>query len=145
MRRLKSNKFAPLPTDLDALVKMHPPLAIHDEVGYRKTQEIIDRLTSVPRLSPGQAAYLDTISILFEAYENEHHDIDVSVLDPIDALKSLMIEQNMSASDLGRVLGNRELGSKVLRRERALSKSHIAALSRHFHVSPALFFSVDDH
>ena len=45
----------------------------------------------------------------------------------------------MSVSDLGRLLGQRELGSKLLREERQLSKTIIVKLADHFHVSPAYF------
>jgi antitoxin component HigA of HigAB toxin-antitoxin module len=41
-------------------------------------------------------------------------------------------EHEMNASDLGRLLGNRELGSKVLRGERNISRSNAKALSAHF-------------
>jgi antitoxin component HigA of HigAB toxin-antitoxin module len=121
------------------LVRLMPPQAIHDETSYSNTQEMIDRLTSLPRLTRGQERYLDTLSILLEAYEDEHETIDLSKLDPIDVLEELMSGHQMNASDLGRLLGNRQLGPKLLRGERELSKSHIVALARHFHVSPAVF------
>lgn len=41
---------------------------------------------------------------------------------------------------LGRVLGDRALGSKVLRGERELSKAAMVRLGEFFHVRPALFF-----
>ncbi len=45
----------------------------------------------------------------------------------------------MSASDLGRLLGARPLGSAILRRERQLSKANILKLADHFRVDPGLF------
>src|SRR4030095_17223203 len=97
-----------------SLVRVHPPLAIHDQVAYRNAQEMIDALTNLPRLSKGQMQYLDTLTILFEAYEDEHHALEESTVGPLDALQFLLKENGMSASDLGRLLGERSLGSKIL-------------------------------
>jgi HTH-type transcriptional regulator / antitoxin HigA len=128
-----------LPTDFDSLVRLHVPCAIRDEVSYENAQEMIDALTSLPKLSKGQAEYLDTLTILFEAYEAEHHQIDVSDISPIEALRALMEEHGMNASDLGRILGDRALGPKILSGDRELSKAHIRKLAAHFNVSAALF------
>lgn len=76
---------------------------------------------------------------LIEHYESQHHFIETSDLDPIDVLKELMDEHGMSASDLGRFLGDRSLGSRILSGKRGLSRRHIRILSEHFGVSPALF------
>jgi len=40
---------------------------------------------------------------------------------------------------LGRLLGNRSLGSLILNGRRQLSKAHIEKLSEHFGLSPAVF------
>ncbi len=128
-----------LPTDFDSLVRLHPPAAIHDEVGYENTQEIVDALTSVPTLSAGQSRYLDTLSVLMEAYEDDTHAIDVGEISPLDALKYLMSEHQMNASDLGRLLGDRSLGPKILVGDRSLSKAHIKKLAEHFGVRADLF------
>jgi antitoxin component HigA of HigAB toxin-antitoxin module len=52
----------------------------------------------------------------------------------------MLKEQGMGGSDLGRLLGNRPLGSAILRGERQLSKAHIRILAEHFKVSTDLFF-----
>jgi len=51
-------------------------------------------------------------------------------------LTFLVEQRQINASDLGCLLENRELGSKLLRQERQLSKTIIARLADHFHVSP---------
>jgi antitoxin component HigA of HigAB toxin-antitoxin module len=48
-------------------------------------------------------------------------------------------KNGLSASDLGRLLGHRELGSKILKRQRQLTVGHIKKLSAYFRVSPATF------
>jgi HTH-type transcriptional regulator/antitoxin HigA len=139
MTRLTSRAARDLPTDFRDLVRLHPPRAIHDEVAYRNTQEMIDALTSVPKLSRGQTDYLDTLTILFEAYEDEHHAISAANVRPLDALRELMEEHGMSSSDIGRLLGERSLGPKILNKQRELSKAHLRKLAEHFKVSADLF------
>jgi HTH-type transcriptional regulator / antitoxin HigA len=139
MRRVKAVSAGELPQDFEALVRLFPPRAIHDEIEYRNTQQMIDALTNVPRLTKGQKEYLDTLSILMEAYEDEHHPIDATKADPLTVLRQLMQEHDMSASDLGRVLGERSLGSKILSGQRQLSKIHIRRLASRFNVSAELF------
>jgi antitoxin component HigA of HigAB toxin-antitoxin module len=128
-----------LPAGFADLVRRFPPQAIHDEVGYGNTQEMVDRLTSLPKLTAGQAEYLDTLTILFEAYENERERIDTDHLSPLDMLRFLLESNGMNGSDLGRLLGNRELGPKILNGSRQLSKTHIRLLAARFKVDAGLF------
>lgn len=128
-----------LPASFTELVRLFPPQAIHDMIGYANTQEMIDRLTSLPKLTAGQAEYLETLTILFEAYEKECERIDTHHLSPLDILRFLLDSNGMSGSDLGRLLGNRELGPKILSGSRHLSKAHIRRLADRFKVDAGLF------
>jgi antitoxin component HigA of HigAB toxin-antitoxin module len=128
-----------LPTAFAELVRRFPPQAIHDEIGYANMQEMIDRLTSLPKLSAGQADYLETLTILFEAYESEHERIDARAMSPLEVVKFLLDANGMSGSDLGRLLGNRELGPKILSGQRQLSKVNIRKLADRFKVDAGLF------
>src|ERR1700722_10462586 len=122
MRRIKT-QIDKLPATFTELVRLYPPQAIHDEIGYSNTQEMIDRLTSLAKLTSGQSEYLDTLTILFEAYEKDHERIDTRNLSPLQILRFLTESNGMSGSDLGRLLGNRELGPKLLSGARQLSKA----------------------
>ena len=128
-----------MPRKFDDLLSVAPPRAIHDERDYEHVQELIDRLTSIPKLSKGQADDLETWTVLFEDYEREHHAIDTSDISGLDSLRCLMEQNDMSASDLGRLLGDRSLGSRILRGERELSKDHFRRLCDRFKVRPELF------
>jgi antitoxin component HigA of HigAB toxin-antitoxin module len=68
-----------------------------------------------------------------------HGPIDTSDIDAVEALSFLLEQNGMSASDLGRLLGNRQLGAAILRRERQLSKANIIKLRDRFKVSADLF------
>ena len=139
MPRVAKTSPTRLPSSYDELVQLHAPRAIADEVDYQNTQEIIDALTDLPKLTRDQQAYLDTLTLLLEAWENEHEEIDVSDLTPIDVLRHLMEQRGMNASDLGRLLGERSLGPKILNGDRELSKAHIRKLMEHFGVAGDLF------
>lgn len=131
-----------LPGGFDDLVRLYPPRAIADGIGHALCQERIDRLTSIPRLSAGQREYLETLTILLEAYEDTHAPLGDTDTSGLDALRYLLEANDMSASDLGRLLGDRALGSRILRGERGLSKAHIRTLCARFRVAPDLFWDV---
>jgi HTH-type transcriptional regulator/antitoxin HigA len=127
-----------LPKTYAGLVALLPPRPIHDDVDLANATEIIDRLAGF-KLSADQEDYLEAISTFVEAYEAERFPIDDSRITPLDALKALLAEHEMTASDLGRLLDNRTLGAAILAGRRGLSKTHIRKLAEHFKVEPGLF------
>ena len=139
MKRKTLAAAAKVPATFEDLVRLYPPRSIRDDVDYRNTQELIDRLTSVPSLSTGQEEYLDTLATLLHAYEEQHVPIDTADLNPADTLKFLLDQRNLTPTDLGRLLGERSLGAKVLRGEAELTQSQIRFLADFFQVNPALF------
>ena len=112
---------------------------IRNEKDYDLAIQVIEKLVLRDDLSETEQAQLDILTTLVEAYDKEHHSIDLSRVTPIDLLRSLMEDHAMSASDLGRLLGNRSLGSLILNGRRQLSKAHIKKLSERFGLSPAAF------
>src|ERR1700722_79196 len=128
-----------LPGTFDELARIMLPHAIVNDADYAETADLLGRLAVLARPTKGQRQYLDTLSQLIEAYDAEHHVIDTSDIKPLDLLKSLLKDHDMTASALGRLLGHRELGSKILRGERQLSKANIRKLADYFKLSPAAF------
>jgi HTH-type transcriptional regulator/antitoxin HigA len=127
-----------LPTEwLKLLVLLYPLQPIHKEADYKKALQAADQLVG-RKLTSVQAGYLESLTLLIEDYENDHWAIDEEWT-PLEALGYLLKENGMNASDLGRLLGNRSLGSRILRGERALSKNHIKVLSERFSVNPSVF------
>ncbi len=127
-----------LPGSFDSLVRIHPPAAIHDEVAYENAMELVNKLTSLSNPTKGQLKYLDTLTILVERYEDETEGVEPRGADALSVLRYLMKDRGLSASDLGRLLGERSLGPKILNGDRGLSKAHIKILAKHFNVSPAV-------
>lgn len=103
---------------------------------YARAMQVAGALASVSRLPASVAQYLEILSRNIESYERDRFSGEH---DPLENLRFLLSENGLSASDLGRLLGHRELGSKILKRQRQLTVGHIRKLSEYFRVSPATF------
>ena len=129
---------AKLPGRFEDLIRLMPPQAIMDDVQNERTTEMIDRLMASGKLTQGQELYLETLVQLVQAYESAHHPI--AARKGIATLKHLLEEHGMSASDLARLLGvHASMGSKLLKRQRALTVDHLKILSARFKVRPETF------
>lgn len=128
-----------LPQTYEELVVMYLPAPIHNETAYRKTMRIFDELMRLPSPSDDQVKFIELLSVLLDSYERQAHLMPE--VDSVAVLKHLMAEQEWTASDLGRELGDRSLGSRLLRGERKLSKAHIRTLSERFGVDPSLLLA----
>lgn len=135
---LRERVLRRLPTTYGELVAMLPPRPIHDGLDLANAIEVIDRMAGFA-LNRDQEDYLEAIATFVEAYEAERFPMNDSRIAPLDALKTLLAEHGMSASDLGRLLGNRTLGAAILSGRRALSKAHIKTLAENFKVEASLF------
>ena len=118
---------------------VHPIRPIRDRVGYENALEVADRLAGRENLTRDQEDYFDLLTDQIEKYEDEHYPIDTSNITPLEMVKFLLEENGMHGSDLGRLLGQRQLGNAILRGERQLSKTHIKKLAEHFQVDAGLF------
>src|SRR5581483_8381453 len=97
------------------LVKRFPLTPIRNDAQYKLAIKMIDELSILDeeKLTAGQADYLLVLTDLVEKFETEHHPIHSDQLSGIESLRYLLSENEMSASDLGRLLGNRQLGSAI--------------------------------
>jgi HTH-type transcriptional regulator/antitoxin HigA len=137
-------KFRDLPTNYARLTALYPPRPIHNEAKLAAATAMIDALAGHD-LTPDQDDYLDLVSSLVSSYEEQVRPVRVKHVTPVQALEMLLEETGMNASDLGRLLGSRDLGSKILRGQRALNLRHIAVLCEHFAVGPELFLAKAKH
>lgn len=136
------NAKTKLPGRFESLVAMMPPQAIVDEAHYENVIEVVDGLMAAGRLTRGQELYLETLVQLLEVYEAKHHAIDTAGLSGIAALRHLLAEHGMTASDLSRLLGvHASMGSKILKGDRSLTVEHLRKLSERFKVRPELFMA----
>lgn len=116
-----------------SLVSLAP---ITTKTQYDTAIKVAAALASLGSLPSPVAHYLEVLARNLEAYERDRFSGEH---DPIENLSFLLSENHLTASDLGRLLGHRELGSKILKRQRQLTISHIRKLCGYFKVSPATF------
>ncbi len=137
--RSKASGRGPVPRTFEELNAELPLRPVRDGVDYDNAIGMADRLAVLVRRTRDQEDYLETLTELVGRYEDEHFAQDLSHVSPVDALKYLCEQNGLNASALGELLGNRSLGSKILRGERDLSKEHIRTLCERFAVSADLF------
>ncbi len=103
--------------------------------------EYCDCLESLVCAEEPKAAYNDEVELLellIEKWDSENNSF--SDLDPIQVLKSLMIQNKMKAKDLILLLGlSKGTISKILNYHKGLSKETIRKLAAHFKLSQEAF------
>ena len=124
-----------IPDSYAALVALLMPRPLHDDVDYRNALGVLDAMAGF-EMNADQADYFEAIAIFVEKYEAEHHAIANEKLTPAELLRSLVAEHGMTESDLGRLLGDRSLGHRILSGQREVSKAHIRILAEHFNLNP---------
>ena len=134
--RTRTLTHGDVPESYAELVGLFMPRPLHDEVDYRNALAVLDAMAGF-ELNGDQEDYFEAIAVFVEKYEAEHHALAVAKMTPVELIRSAMAEHDMNESDLGRLLGDRSLGHRILSGERELSKAHIRALAEHFALNPA--------
>jgi len=119
--------------------KYAPLLAIRNAREYdaavARLNDLVDEVGDNPK--DPRYRFIDTFSVLIEAYDDEHHKIpDAS---GVELLKFLMEQHGLSQGDLPEV-GSQGVVSEILRGKRELNVRQIEALSRRFHLPAGAFF-----
>ena len=99
---------------------------IRTKADYKAALKTISGLLDAPEGSR-EAGMLEVLSVLVEAYEEDHHPI--SPPDPIEAIKFRMEQEGLTRRDLEPYLGSRARVSEVLNRKRPLSVEMIRRLN----------------
>ena len=121
------------------LVKCFPLRPLSSQKELREAGEILDHFIGREDLTQGQRDYLAALSVFVEQFEGRQVLSRLKRLPPLEILKHLMEENEMSTTDLGYVLGSRGLASEVLNGNRGMSKTLIRKLADKFGVDPGLF------
>jgi len=94
----------------------------HDyEAALRRVESLWDSKEGSPELDE-----LDVLTTLVEAYEREHHPIDLP--DPIEAIKFRLEQQGKDTRALVGIIGQRTRVYEILRGQRSLSLQMIRNL-----------------
>ena len=128
-----------IPTQWRDLVEnLYDLRPIRSKATHLKAAAQVDKLIGLKKMTKDQKDYLDALVALIVQYESDRYPKPGP--DPIGNLKFLMEQNGMTASDLGRLLGNRSKGTQILNGHRGMSKATIEKLCTRFKVGPAVFF-----
>ena len=119
-------------------LQINSPTPITSGRQHEEYLAVLDKLASKENPTSEEEKYAEVLMTLIEAYEEEHHAIPEA--SPLNVLRALMDANNLRQKDLIPIFGSESIVSEVLHKKRELNKSHIAKLSKRFHVSPAVFF-----
>ena len=119
------------------LVRQYPLTHIHNDAHLAAAQNMLDELLQTD-LDAGGKEYLDVLTDLVEAYEDEHESIpDVT---EAEVLRELMRSHRLTQSTLAKETRIAQSTiSAVLSGSRSLTKEQIIALASYFHTSPVAF------
>jgi HTH-type transcriptional regulator/antitoxin HigA len=122
------------------LVKEFPLTHIRDDAHLRRAEAVMHRLLEED-LDEGAREYLDVLVDLVEKYEDEH--VLIPEASEADVLRLLMDSNGLNQTQLSKAVRIAQSTiSSVLKGTRRLTRDQAIALGKHFHVSPAVFFSV---
>jgi HTH-type transcriptional regulator/antitoxin HigA len=119
-------------------LSVNSPAPITSERQHEEYLSVLDKLASKENPNIEEEKYATVLLTLIEAYEEVRHAVpDAS---PVEVLRALMDANDLRQKDLVPIFGSESIVSEVLHKKRALNKTHIEKLSKHFRVSPAVFF-----
>lgn len=108
---------------------MSTPHVLRTEAEYAEAVAEIDRLLDLdPEPSSPEADQLELLSVLVEAYDQEHNPIDDSDLTPQDVVDFVLEQRGMRRADLADLMGGRSRVSNFFSGKRELSRRQIEAL-----------------
>lgn len=120
------------------MIRRFPLRPIKDDGEHDEAVAILEELLG-RELDGGASDYLDTLILLVNKYEDEHHTPMGMQMTPREALRAIMNANGLSQAEMGRIIGSESAVSMFLNGERELSKSHIKALVARFRVDAGMF------
>ena len=124
------------------LVRRLPLVPISDDAHLERANKLLLQLAlkaNREELSSDERAYQMVLSGLVSTYESIRFDFGPK-LSPVDLIKYLMEENDLSQADMAPLFGGQSCVSLFLSGKRKLSKGQIEKLSERFRLSPTAFF-----
>jgi antitoxin component HigA of HigAB toxin-antitoxin module len=132
-------KFSDFPSDYAALVAMHPPRPLRDDIDEENVEEIVGEMAG-HELSPDQEDYLDLLSDLLLKYQAKTQSQRRRKRSSHERLKYLISQSQTTPAQLAGLLGcSQPLVSLLLSGKRNLSKENVKKLAAHFKVDAVYF------
>ncbi len=130
-----------LPTHYFDLVQVVPLRPVKSVAAHARAVRMLSGLGQLERMNLDQSEYFEVLADLVAQFERHRWPIDTSAVSVPEILKSFLADHGMTASDLGRLLGDRTLGHKVLTGKRKLTTTQIRTLANRFSISTDLFIA----
>jgi len=112
------------------------PIRSKDEL--HQAIAVLDDLIMRDDLTEAEEDYLDVLTDLVEAYENEH--VKLRPIHGVELVKGILEDRGLSQADVARGAGIATTTfNDILLGRRKLNLKHINALATYFKVSPAVF------
>lgn len=119
------------------LVSKFPLVSIRTESDFKAAQEVIDKLLTSGDLSAGEELYLDALSDLVAAYEDDHYQIEPA--SDAEMLRHLMDAKGINQMQLHRATNiAKSTISELLSGKKVLSRQLIRTLSEYFDVDKSI-------
>ena len=116
-----------------SLVTTFPLASIKSDEQLREAQKVMDRLLARGELNGGEEMYLEALSDLVAAYEDEHHAIEPA--SDADMLRHLMEAKGVTQAQLSRdTVVPKSTISEILAGKRHLSRQMIRKFADYFRV-----------
>jgi HTH-type transcriptional regulator/antitoxin HigA len=138
MKTLRKKPRA-IPDTYLAMIRKFPLRPIRNDAESEEAFRILDKYFPRDDLDEGTSDYIRVLATLVADYEDKHHPVDTSSVTPLQLLKHLMAENEMTTADLGRLLGNSGLASMILKGKRSISKANAKILGKRFGLNPGAF------
>lgn len=119
------------------LVQRFPLKTIKNDREHGRACAMVSELMG-RKLDGGAGDYLDTLVVLVNKYEDEHHAM-AEEMTPREMLRALMEANDLNQAGIGRIIGSESAVSMFLKGERGLSKSQIKRLAERFKVDAGVF------
>lgn len=121
---------------LDLIMKF-PLTSVRNDGDLEAAQEVMDRLLAKGDLSNGEELYLDALSDLVAAYEDDHYAIPSA--SDADILRHLMEAKGVNQADLHRITKiAKSTISEILNGKKPFSRQVIGKLASYFGVEKSI-------
>ena len=113
------------------------PKVIETEDEYEQFLAVAEQLTFNQNQTPEESALYDLVTMLVEAYELEHYEIDRS--SPSEVLQHIIEASGIDITELVDIFGSSEAVAQVLAGTKSIDPVWAQALGNRFKLSPKIF------
>lgn len=113
------------------LLTLYAPKPIETEEGYTFFMIVFEKIFNEEK-SKENDAFIMLLALLIEEYEDEHYPIPE--LTPVEFIKGMMDNLELTSSDLDSILGTKGIGEKILNGYFEIDKPIAKVLGEYFSV-----------